>query len=100
MFDSEHADELWLGRRDATSKLMRDPGQGSAEQRRLNILPAGHTQGWGDAFAAFVADSYAAIQGKAPDGLPTFADGARSMAIVEAVLRSSASNQWTPITSA
>ena len=100
VFDSEHAEELWIGRREATSMLMRDPGQGTAEQRRLNILPPGHTQGWGDAFAAFVADSYAAIAGKAPEGLPTFADGARSMAIVEAVLRSSASKQWTPITSA
>jgi hypothetical protein len=29
--------------------------------------------------------------------LPSFADGARSMSIVEAVLRSSATNQWTAI---
>jgi predicted dehydrogenase len=63
----------------------------------LNILPPGHSQGWGDAFAAFVADSYAAIRGQKPEGLPTFEDGARSMSIVEAVLKSSQNNQWVEI---
>ena len=32
---------------------------------------------------AFVADSYAAIAGAAPDGLPTFADGLRAAALTE-----------------
>ena len=97
MFDSESADQLGVGRRDGTTMYMRDPGQYSEEQRRLNILPPGHTQGWGDAFAAFVADSYAAIRGEKHIGLPTFEDGARSMSIVEAVLRSASSNTWTKI---
>lgn len=96
-FDSELAEQLWIGRREDTRLLVRDPGQGSSEQRRLNILPPGHSQGWGDAFAAFIDDSYAAIRGQRPEGLPNFADGARSMSIVEAVLRSSASNSWTEI---
>lgn len=96
-FDSESADQLWVGRRDGTTLYMRDPGQYSEEQRRLNILPPGHTQGWGDAFAAFVADTYAAIRGEKHVGLPTFEDGARSMSIVEAVLRSAKSNTWTNI---
>jgi predicted dehydrogenase len=61
------------------------------------FLPAGHAQGWGDRFEAFVRDTYAAIRGEAHPGLPTFSDGARSMSIVEAVLRSSATNQWTTI---
>jgi predicted dehydrogenase len=97
MFDSESADQLWIGRREGSTMLMRDPGQFSEEQRRLNILPPGHTQGWGDAFAGFVADSYAAIRGEKHIGLPTFEDGARSMSIVEAVLRSAKSNEWTKI---
>jgi predicted dehydrogenase len=96
-FDSESAEQLWIGRREETKLLLRDPAVGSAEQRRLNILPPGHTQGWGDAFAAFIADTYAAIALQRPDGLPDFNDGARSMSIIEAVLRSSASNQWTDI---
>jgi predicted dehydrogenase len=97
MFDLESPEQLWLGRREGTTLLVRDPSQGSAEQRRLAFLPAGHAQGWGDCFEAFVRDTYAAIRGEAHAGLPTFSDGARSMSIVEAVLRSSATNQWTAI---
>ncbi len=96
-FDSELAEQLWIGRREGMTLLLRDPGQGSAEQRRLNILPPGHSQGWGDSFAAFVADSYAAIRGDTPEGLPTFEDGARSMSIIEAVLKSSQANQWVEV---
>ena len=76
---------------------MRASGHGSAEQRRLSYLPAGHTQGYGDCFAAFVADTYAAISGEQPDGLPTFADGLRSARIVDAVVRSSADSTWTKV---
>ncbi|MBL8269898.1 Gfo/Idh/MocA family protein [Steroidobacter sp.] len=97
MFDLESPEQLWIGRREGMTLLTRDPSQGSAEQRRLAWLPAGHAQGWGDCFEAFVRDSYAAMRGESHVGLPTFADGARSMSIVEAVLRSSASNQWTSI---
>lgn len=97
MFDLESPEQLLIGRRDGTTVLMRDPSQYSSEQQRLAWLPAGHAQGWGDCFEAFVRDSYAAIRGQSHVGLPTFADGARSMSIVEAVLRSSANNQWTAI---
>jgi predicted dehydrogenase len=97
MFDLESPEQLWVGRREGMTLLVRDPSQGSPEQRRLAFLPAGHAQGWGDCFEAFVRDTYAAIRGEKHLGLPTFADGARSMSIVEAVLRSSATNQWTSI---
>jgi predicted dehydrogenase len=97
MFDLESPEQLWIGRREGMTLLVRDPSQGSPEQRRLAFLPAGHAQGWGDCFEAFVRDTYAAIRGEKHLGLPTFADGARSMSIVEAVLRSSATNQWTSI---
>lgn len=97
MFDLEIPEQLWVGRREGMTLLVRDPSQGSPEQRRLAFLPAGHAQGWGDCFEAFVRDTYAAIRGETHAGLPTFADGARSMSIVEAVLRSSATNQWTSI---
>jgi predicted dehydrogenase len=100
VFDQESPEQLWLGRREGTTLLLRDPSQGSAEQRRLAFLPAGHAQGWGDCFEAFVRDSYTAMRGESREGLPDFSDGVRSMRIVEAVLRSAASNQWTPITPA
>ncbi|MET0534411.1 MAG: Gfo/Idh/MocA family oxidoreductase [Steroidobacter sp.] len=97
IFDLESPEQLWIGKREGMTLFVRDPSQGSPEQKRLTVLPAGHAQGWGDCFEAFVRDSYAAMRGESHAGLPTFADGARSMSIVEAVLRSSASNQWTSI---
>jgi predicted dehydrogenase len=97
IFDLESPEQLWIGKREGTTLFVRDPSQGSPENRRLAVLPAGHAQGWGDSFEAFVRDSYAAMRGESHEGLPTFADGARSMSIIEAVLRSSASNQWTSI---
>jgi hypothetical protein len=69
---------LWIGGRDQQRLLLRDPRSLSPAASRYAILPAGHAQGYGDAFDAFVADACAAVRGETPDGLPTFADGLRS----------------------
>jgi predicted dehydrogenase len=66
-------------------------------QRRLSYLPPGHPQGYADCFAAFVADTYAAIRGERPDGLPSFADGLRAARIVDAVIRSAGGVRWTEV---
>lgn len=96
-FDQEDPERLWVGERDATRLLVRDPSRGSAEQRRLATLPAGHAQGYAQCFEAFVADTYATILGETRDGLPTFEDGWRSARIVDAVLASSRAGQWQAI---
>ena len=46
---------------------------------------------------AFVADTYAAMRGDAPDGLPTFADGVRAARLTAAVLESSAKQAWVEV---
>jgi predicted dehydrogenase len=97
VFDQENPESVWLGAPDGSRTLVRDPEHGSQEQRRLSHLPAGHAQGYAQCFEAFVADTYAAIDGDTPDGLPTFADGVRSARLVEAVLRSSANGTWTGV---
>lgn len=97
VFDQEEPERLWVGDSHETRLLVRDPSRGSSEQRRLATLPAGHAQGYAQCFEAFVADTYTAILGATPNGLPTFADGARSASIVEAVLASSETNSWTKI---
>ncbi|MFD7992033.1 Gfo/Idh/MocA family protein [Streptomyces mexicanus] len=101
VFDQENPETVWLGGADGHRILVRDPGQGSAEQRRLSHLPAGHAQGYAQCFEAFVADTYAAVRGdltpEQRDGLPTFADGLRSARLVEAVLRSARDNAWTKV---
>ncbi len=97
-FDQEDAERLWIGLPDQREEIfVRGPGAGSAEQRRLSVLPAGHAQGYGDCFEAFVADTYRAIGGERPDGLPTFEDGVRSALIVDRVITSARTGRWTSI---
>ena len=96
-FDQENPESFWTGTAEGSRAFVRDPDSGSPGQRRLSYLPAGHPQGYGDCFAAFVADTYAAIGGEQPDGLPTFADGVRSARLVEAVIRSAATATWSQV---
>lgn len=97
VFDQENPESVWLGAQDQSRILVRDPDNGSSEQRRLSVLPAGHPQGYAQCFDAFVHDTYAAIHGDMPEGLPTFTDGLRSARIVEAVLASNNSDNWTKV---
>ena len=97
-FDQESPEVLWLGRREGSLQLVRDPEVLSPDAARLSRLPAGHAQGYQDCFDAFVADTYAAVAGTLRDGLPTFADGVRSAAVVDAVLASAGSDgAWTEV---
>ncbi len=97
-FNQEDAERLWIGRPDQREEhFVRGPGAGSAEQRRLSVLPAGHAQGYATCFEAFVADTYRAIHGEQPQGLPTFEDGVRSARIVDRVIASARTRAWTPI---
>lgn len=90
VFDQEQPESVWLGTESGATVLRRGEGSTSADQQRLNRIPSGHPQGWSDAFAAFCADTYDAVAGGTPEGLPTVRDGLRSVRIVDAVLRSSA----------
>jgi predicted dehydrogenase len=97
-FDQESPEQLWVGTRDRQEIVVRDPARLAAAAARYASLPAGHAQGYGDAFNAFVADTYAAIRGGAtPDGLPTFRDGLRAARITEAVLASARTRAWEEV---
>ncbi|MBO1334564.1 Gfo/Idh/MocA family protein [Streptomyces sp. VRA16 Mangrove soil] len=97
VFDQENPETVWLGAEYGSRVVHRDPGHGSPEQRRLSVLPPGHPQGYADCFTAFVADTYAAIGGARPEGLPTFADGLRAARLVDAFLSSSRTGDWTKV---
>ena len=99
VFDQEHPETLWVGRRDHALMLQRDPAHLSADAARLAPLPAGHGQGYHDCFDLFVADAYAAIRGEAPDGLPLIGDGVRAARLTDAVLASARSRSWTEVAS-
>ncbi len=77
--------------------LRRDPEHLSPVAARLAKVPPGHPQGYADCFDAFVADTYAAIDGGDPEGLPTFTDGLRSARLVDAVVRASGNGSWTKV---
>ncbi|MEU7835070.1 Gfo/Idh/MocA family oxidoreductase [Nonomuraea sp. NPDC049129] len=97
VFDQENPESVWLGDADGARLVVRDPGRGSAEQRRLATLPSGHSQGYGDCFRAFVDDAYSAMAGHQVEGLPTAADGVRSAHLIDAVLRADDSLAWTVV---
>ncbi len=93
-FDQEQPEKLWVGGREGSTALVRDPGTLTAEAMPYSPLPPGHAQGYHECFEAFVADSYAALRGEHRDGLPTFDDGARAARVCDAVLASAASGRW------
>ncbi|MET4781096.1 Gfo/Idh/MocA family oxidoreductase [Glaciihabitans sp. UYNi722] len=96
-FDQEQPESLWLGRREGSQLIMRDGACLSPDAARLSVLPPGHPLGYQDAFTAFVQDSYAAVAGETPDGLPRFEDGARAARLTEAVLESAAEGRWVEL---
>ncbi|KTR86955.1 Gfo/Idh/MocA family protein [Leucobacter chromiiresistens] len=98
-FEQEDPERLWVGRRDQSLLLRRDPDTLSPDAARLSNVPAGHAQGYQDAFDAFVADAYAAVAGEQPAGLPTFADGLRAAQITDAVLESARDGRWVEVAS-
>lgn len=97
-FDTETPETLWVGGKALSQLIARDPDVLHADAARLCRVPAGHPQGYQDAFNAFVADVYAALAtGEIPDGLPTFHDGARATAVTESVLSAAANQRWVSV---
>lgn len=109
-FEQERPEQLWVGRRQGSALVDRDADALAPDAARLCRVPAGHPQGYQDAFNAFVADSYALMRGNqtrggtpggtpgdAPDGVPTFVDGLRAAVVTEAVLAAAESGTWVEV---
>lgn len=98
-FEQERPEELWIGMREESRLLLRDPAAARPDAARLQRVPAGHAMGYQDAFNGFIADVYAAIGGAHPEGLPTFEDGHRAAVLTEAVLDSAGNDgRWVQVT--
>jgi predicted dehydrogenase len=95
-FDQELPEVLWVGGRDETRIVMRG-SEASAYSARFNSVPAGHPQGYQDCFDAFVSDTYSAIRGGLPDGLPSFADGLRAAVLTDTMLVAAAARTWMEV---
>lgn len=104
-FDQQNPERMVIGTLSDERIVARGTSTGPTAAARYSLLPPGHPQGYQDAFNAFMRDAYAALDGPAPDGLPTFADGLRAAAITDAVARSAAaradttSPSWTEVPS-
>jgi predicted dehydrogenase len=100
-WDSEHPDELVIGRRDRPNeRLPRDPALLSPEARRWTDYPGGHVEGFPDTFKQLFRAVYeyiAAGDFAAPRTFPTFVDGHREVALCEAVRESFRGRQWVRV---
>lgn len=97
-FNQERPGTLHIGRTDASTDVPVGPQTLSTPGgRRYAMLPPGHPQGYQDSFNAFVADTYAAVRGQEPEGLPTFRDGLRAALLTDAVVASSAQQSWVTV---
>ncbi|HEV2006405.1 MAG TPA: Gfo/Idh/MocA family oxidoreductase [Candidatus Limnocylindrales bacterium] len=98
----EEPERLWLGARDESTLLTRAP---SVDGWPVGVpaLPAGHPEGWAEALRDLLRPFYAAIAtgDPPPDGAdlpyPTLADGARGVALIEAVVESSRRSRWVDV---
>ncbi len=64
--------------------IIRNPDAMAASAARLSFSPAGHAEGFGDAFRNLIRDVYSAIGG-ADVCYPTLADGYRMVSMVKAI---------------
>jgi len=97
-FEQERPETLWVGGRMGSESVSRDFATLAPEAAAYVTLPGGHPQGFHDCFDAFVADTYALINGgERAEGLPSLADGLRAVRITEAVLESAAERRWVEV---
>jgi len=101
-WDSERAEELWLGHRGKPNEtLLRDPALFAPEARARTLLPAGHAEGFAETFRELYRAVYGAVAaGAVPDepDYPTFADGHWENVLGEAVALSNRERRWVEVT--
>jgi predicted dehydrogenase len=97
-WDQEVPTEMLLRPADGPRRIVvKDPATNAEEARRLSRYPAGHGEGYGQAFRNLFADVYAAIAGEPHGAFPTFRDGHRGVAAVEAAVRSARDGGWVSV---
>ena len=104
-FRQEHPNQLWFTPLGKAPRLMTRAGAGAGPTAtHATRIPAGHPEGYLEAFAQLYSDVaeqlHARWEGGAPDPLactvPAVEDGARGMKFIEAVVASSQANgRWT-----
>ncbi|HSC92002.1 MAG TPA: Gfo/Idh/MocA family oxidoreductase, partial [Gaiellaceae bacterium] len=100
-WDSERAEELWLGHRSRPNEtLLRDPSLMAPEAAGRTGLPAGHAEGYADTFKELYRAVYAAVEAGGPAAepdYPTFAAGHAANVLGDAIARSSRERRWVDV---
>jgi predicted dehydrogenase len=91
-WDQESPNELLRRRAEAATELVvKDPAVNGGR------YPAGHAEGYGDAFTEILRNAYLAMAGEEHGDFPTFADGHRGMQLLDAALRSARDGGWAEV---
>lgn len=97
--DLERPNELWVGYRErANESYVKDPSILREQAQPYAHYPGGHPEGYPDAFKNLFLNVYRRIAGESEaDNFPTFADGHRIVAIVEAAAKSARQGRWVKV---
>jgi predicted dehydrogenase len=91
-WDQESPNELLHRHAESPTELVvKDPAANGGR------WPAGHAEGYGDAFTEIMRNAYRAMAGDSHDAFPTFADGHRGMQLLDAALRSARAGGWVTV---
>ncbi len=100
-WESEHPNDLWIGRRDAPNGvLMKDPALLAPAAREVTSYPGGHQEGFPDTFKQMIGKVYRYLRAgdfDAKPDFPTFADGHYEMVLCETIERSAREGRWTHV---
>ncbi|MGE0971481.1 Gfo/Idh/MocA family protein [Klebsiella sp. WOUb02] len=102
-WDQEIPQRLWVGQRGQPNQILSDdPSLMLRDVAGSAHFPAGHIEGWPDAFKNMMLSFYQAIRaGAMPDArsrrFASFYEGADVMYIVEAILRSHQQQRWVSV---
>jgi len=99
VWNGEQPDELWIGQRNVPNQsVVKDPVLLHEKARSYADLPGGHSEGYDDTFKQVFRRFYRSVADRhAPIEYPTFEDGLRQLAILDAVLESSRARAWVDV---
>jgi predicted dehydrogenase len=81
-----------------TELVVKDPSTNLERAASFARWPAGHAEGYGDAFRNILRDAYLAMANEAHCPFPAFADGHRGMQLLDAAVRSAtAGGVWASV---
>jgi len=97
-WNQENCDRLWHGRRDGENTYAIREAATNEVGLKLDSLPAGHAEGWSEGLRNNIALFYTdIINGTHEGGYATMRDGHEMMLVLEAILKSSQTEQWQKV---